>query len=154
MSSLVTIGSLVLCMIIKPNPNATEKTDEALSIQKKPGIVKQIFFKKVMKDTPDRYAIHQDKEMFVIETLDGEAEITIGADACKRVVEPKEYQAFLKEKEKREKGLKTAEENKNLESDKALMADDKAEQPKEEIKLEKETQNKEEKNKLLKELDQ
>lgn len=146
--SLVTVGSLVLCMILQPTKTTNSNGEEVQDIQKKPGIIKQIFYKKVLKDTPNRLAIHEDKEMFIIETLDGEAEITIGSDACKRVVEPKEYREFLKLKEKYEKGEVLSSQDK-IED----IEDSKDSPKKEEIKIEKEIQSKEQKNKLLRELD-
>ena len=94
----VAVGTLVLCLILKPSVN-TDETKTSI-VEKTPGIVKEVFKKKVIKDLKsDRLALNEDKDMLVVETLDGEAQITIGADACKRVIEPSEYEKLKQKKD-------------------------------------------------------
>jgi hypothetical protein len=96
--SLVSTGALVLCLILKPSVDNNQSGEESKpQVQKVLGTVKEVFTKKVVKDSKDlRIALHDDKDMLVVETLDGEAEITIGAEACKRVVEKDEYESVKK----------------------------------------------------------
>lgn len=111
---MVTIGTLVLCLIIKPNPvNNTGDSAQSTTIQEKvPGKVKEIFKKKIIKDLKnDRLAIYEDKDMLVVETLDGDAEITIGANACKRIIDPSEYEQI--KNKKNNSSTKTVVENKD-----------------------------------------
>lgn len=99
---VVATGALVLCLILKPSQKADSSAgqDDKPQIQKTLGIVKETFTKKVVRDSKNlRVALHEDKDMLVVETLDGEAQITIGADACKRVVEKDEYDTLKKKLE-------------------------------------------------------
>lgn len=97
---IVSVGTLVLCLIVKPTTTPVDETKTQI-IEKTPGIVKEVFKKKVIRDLKNsRLAVHEDKDMLVVETLDGEAQITIGADACKRIVEPKEYDDIINPKTK------------------------------------------------------
>lgn len=146
--SIVTVGTLVLCMIIKPNLNPTPgESSQSQIIQKTAGVVKQTFTKKIIRDTKEaRIAVHEDKDMLVVETLDGEAQITIGANACKRIVNPEEYEVIKKKNEANK--TETPKKDKSLEESKESSAVDKKE-----ISIEKPTQSDKEKAELLKELD-
>lgn len=118
---MVTIGTLVLCLIIKPNPVNNTGDNTQTTIQEKiPGRVKEIFKKKIIKDLKnDRLALYEDKDMFVIETLDGDAEITIGANACKRIIDPSEYEQIKNKKNSlpTKTVVEIKDEKKNEESD-------------------------------------
>lgn len=136
---IVSTGTLVLCLIIKPNidgANTAQTEDSKPQVQKVLGTIKEVFQKKVVRDSKDvRLAIHENKDMLVVETLDGEAQITIGADACKRVVEKDEFDTVKKR-------LSTTEEKKEIKNTK----------PSDDIIKEK-PQTESEKLELLKQLD-
>ena len=114
--SVVATGTLVLCLILKPTvkDESASNPEAQPQIQKTLGIVKETFTKKVVRDSKNlRIAIHENKDMLVVETLDGEAQITIGADACKRAVEKEEYDSLKKKLENtKPEPVKIIEKNK------------------------------------------